>query len=620
VERDAAVHPANPGRGTLTQLFLETVDRMGRRVALRFHEDDRWQRLTYREVFDRVWAAAGALEAVGLQRGDRVAILSPNRPEWAIADYGCLCAGVVDVPIYVTLTAEQIAYILRDAGVRLIFVASEEQMARVLEVRDQLPQLERLVLFDPPSRDLPEGVQSWADFLAVGVDAFAGGSESGFRSQLAAVDPEDTATILYTSGTTGDPKGVMLTHQNLYSNIQAAHRAIPTGPDDVSLSFLPLSHVFQRMVDYLLFSTGTTLVYARSLEQVPEDLQLVQPTVAVAVPRIFEKIYDRVTSVSGVRGRLVRWASGVGGEWVDRTTQSAPVSFGLRVRYALARRLVLSKVAQKLGGRLRIFVSGGAPLSAEINRFFLSAGVMILEGYGLTETSPVLTVNSPLDFPRNFRLGTVGKRVAGTEIRIAADGEILARGPQIMKGYFNQPAATAEAIDSEGWFHTGDVGVLDPDGFLRITDRKKDLIITSGGKNVAPQPLENRLKESPFFDQVVLVGDRRPYLVTLGVPDFVALTAWAEREGIRADDRRDLLQDPRVSARLFQEMQSKLTGLASFETPKKLLLLDRPFTVEDGSLTPTQKVKRRVVQERLADRLTEAYEEGEGGRDVFLGW
>jgi long-chain acyl-CoA synthetase len=331
-------------------------------------------------------------------------------------------------------------------------------------------------------------------------------------------------------------------------------------------------------------------------------------------------VYAKVTAASGVKGALVRWAREVGGRWADAKLEGREPGAGVKVRYALARKLVFSKISEGVGGRLRYFVSGGAPLSPEINRFFFSAGIVILEGYGLTETSPVTNVNTPKDFPANFRIGTVGKPVPGTEIRIAEDGEILVRGPQVMKGYYKLPEATREAIDEEGWFYTGDIGELDEDGFLRITDRKKDIIVTAGGKNVAPQPIENRLKKNRFFDQPVLVGDRERFITLLLVPDFEALEAWAKENGVSFSEVRELLSDEGVQSFLKEEMDRELSDLARYEQPKKLVLLDEPFTIEDGSLTPTQKVKRRVVQERHRQLLEEVYAERNAERNIFVGW
>jgi long-chain acyl-CoA synthetase len=615
-----ASNPADLPEATLVEFFFEAMDRFESLPAFRYHVGGSWHDLSHAEALERVRAAAAALRTTGLARGDRAAILAENRPEWAMADYACLASGVVDVPVYATLTAGQIRYILDDAGVRIVFASDAEQMGKLLEIRDDLPALERVVVFDPPAGALPQGVVAWEAFLQEGRDAAPWGDPGEFMEEALSARPEDLATILYTSGTTGNPKGVMLTHRNLSSNVLAASNVLIIDERDVTLSFLPLSHVFQRMVDYLLFSKGCVIAYARSIESVPEDLRSIRPTIVVSVPRLYEKVYAKVTSATGAKGTLVGWARGVGESWARAKLAGREPGPGVRLQYALASKLVFSKIKAGVGGNLRYFVSGGAPLAPDINRFFFASGVMILEGYGLTETSPVTNVNSPIDFPENFRIGTVGKPVAGTEVRIADDGEILIRGPQVMKGYLNRPEDTAEAIDADGWFHTGDVGEIDDDGFLRITDRKKDLIVTAGGKNVAPQPIENRLKKNRFIDQPVLVGDRERFITLLLVPDFDALDTWARESGVSAPGRRELLADPRVQNHLVQQMEGELSDLARYEMPKKLVLLDSPFTIEDGSLTPTQKVKRRIVQERLADRLREVYAEENAGQNVFTAW
>jgi long-chain acyl-CoA synthetase len=618
--KDYASNPAEIPEATLVEFFFEAVERSENLPAFRYHAGGTWHDLSHAEALEQVRAVSTALRASGLGRGDRAAILAENRPEWALADYACLAAGVVDVPVYATLMPEQIRYIMADSEVRAAFVSDGEQLAKVQQIRGQLAALELVVVFDPPAGTLPEGVVSWEDFLARGRAAGADDSAEAFMEEALSARPSDLATILYTSGTTGDPKGVMLTHRNLTSNVLAASRVLVIDERDTTLSFLPLSHVFQRMVDYLLFSRGCVIAYARSIETVPDDLKAIRPTIVVSVPRLYEKVYAKVTSATGVKGALVGWARGVGEQWARAKLEGREPNAGVRLQYGLAKKLVFSKIAAGVGGRLRYFVSGGAPLAPDINRFFFASGVMILEGYGLSETSPVTNVNNPADFPNNFRIGTVGKPVAGTEVRIAEDGEILVRGPGVMKGYLNRPEETAEAIDAEGWFHTGDIGEIDDDGFLRITDRKKDIIVTAGGKNVAPQPIENRLKKNRFLDQPVLVGDRERFITLLLVPDFEALEGWAKEEGISTGDRRALLEEPRVQAHLQAQVEEELSELARYEMPKKLVLLDAPFTIEDGSLTPTQKVKRRVVQERLADRLGEVYAEAGADRDVFTSW
>jgi long-chain acyl-CoA synthetase len=617
-ELNYASNPAEIPEGTLVDLFFEAADGMADHPALGRYEEGSWVTMTYARVLEEVRAVAGALASLKMERGDRAAILAENRPEWALADYGCLTSGIIDVPVYATLTPGQVAYILENSGARLVFVSTPEQLEKVEEIRSRCTSLEWVVVFDPPPGELPEKTLSWSDFVARGREAAVGDGE--FRSRALEARPGDTATILYTSGTTGDPKGVMLSHNNLHSNVRAAAHCIPINGRDATLSFLPLSHVFQRMVDYLLFHQGCTIYYARSIESVPEDLRAVRPTVVVSVPRLYEKVYAKVMDASGVKGVLVRWASRVGRTWAEARLAGRRPGPWTALRYRIAYGLVFKKIYQGVGGRLRNFVSGGAPLSPEINKFFFSAGIVILEGYGLTETSPVTNVNTEENFPENFRIGTVGKPVPGTEIRIADDGEILVRGPQVMKGYYQRPEETREVLDEDGWFHTGDVGELDGDGFLRITDRKKDLIVTAGGKNVAPQPIENRLKTNRYFDQPVLVGDRERFITLMMVPDFDAVRSWARDEGIEVGDRRELLSHDRVQGFLVSQMQEQLTDLSSFETPKKLVLLDEPFTIEDGSLTPTQKVKRRVVQERHRELLKEVYDEANVDRTVFIAW
>lgn len=613
--RDYVENPAELEPGTLTELLLDAVDRFGEGPAYRQPRGVEWVPVSYREVLDTARQGVAALEALGLERGDRAAILAENRTEWALADWSCQCAGVADVPIYATLTAHQVRYILRDSGARLVFASTREQLAKLLEIREECPDLQWIVLMDPPEGALPEGVLHWDDFLERGRAGAAGESEDHFRERALSVQPGDTATILYTSGTTGDPKGVVLSHNNLRSNVDACTRVLPIGPDDETLSFLPLSHVFQRMVDYLLFSLGCTINYARSMELVAEDLKLVRPTVVVSVPRLYEKVYARITNATGVKAHLVQWAREVGDAWADEKLAGREPGAVLRVVYRLADRLVFRKIREAVGGRLKYFVSGGAPLSPEINKFFYSAGIMILEGYGLTETSPVTNVNSP----EAFRIGTVGKPVPGTEIRIAGDGEILVRGPQVMQGYYNNPEATREAITEDGWFHTGDVGEVDLEGFLRITDRKKDLIVTAGGKNIAPQPIENRVKRIRWVDQAVMLGDRRPFPVLLVVPAFGVLEDWAREKGIPASDRRALVENEQVQALLEKEVLGTLGDLARYEQPKKLGLISQEFTIEGGELTPSQKVKRRVVERQYADLIEGLYASGAEGQAVFAG-
>lgn len=602
-EFDYVRNPTPVPRTTLTGILLEAVDRFGDAPAFgRITPAMEVEDLSYRALLERVRTVAAALAACGVERGDRVAIMSENRLEWALADFGCLCAGVVDVPIYPSLTSQQVAYIMRDSEAKMIFVSGEDLMTRAVEARAAAGRSLEIVVFDPPET-LPDGVVTWETFVSRGVEGAAARSEEEFRAGALEAGADDTATILYTSGTTGDPKGVVLTHGNVGSNVEACRIALAVTPADATVSFLPLSHIFQRMVDYLFLSSGCKIVHARSMLTAVEDMRLVRPTVAVAVPRFYEKVHAAVMQVSGPKKAVVRWAVSVADRVADVRLAGGSARGLLGLQFALADRLVFAKVRAAVGGRIRFFVSGSAPLSADLNRFFYSIGMTILEGYGLTETSPVTNVNTEED----FRIGTVGKAVAGTEIRIAADGEILVRGPQVMKEYYNRPEDTAEAVEKDGWFHTGDVGQLDADGFLRITDRKKDLIVTAGGKNVAPQPIENRVKSNPLVEQVVIVGDRRKFVSALVVPSFPAVEAWAREQGVVWETHGDLLKNERVRSYLEDQVGRSFAGLASYETPKKIAFIEEDFSIQNGALTPTLKVKRKVVQERFKEIIDALY-------------
>jgi long-chain acyl-CoA synthetase len=588
---------------TLVELFFQGVDRFQDATAFEsFVAERTLQGISYTEASGIAKAVAAALTVHGCTRGDRAAILSENRPEWALSDYGCLCAGVIDVPIYATLTAHQVGYVLENSGAKLVFVSTPEQLDKALDAASRCPQDVRFVVFDPPD-ELPPGAVSWHAFLESGAERAASWSEEEFRARARQARPEDVATVLYTSGTTGQPKGVMLTHNNVASNVVASCMVLEIADDDNTMSFLPLSHILQRMVDYLFFTTGCCIGYPASLPTLIEDMQVVRPTVVVSVPRIYEKIYNGVMEARGLKKSIIDWAVDVADRAVTLRLEGKTPAGVLAVQYALADKLVFTKIRAAVGGRLRFFVSGGGPLAPVLNRFFYSIGMTILEGYGLTETSPVTNVNTLED----FRIGTVGKPIPGTEIRIAEDGEILVRGPQVMKGYYDDPEATAEVLDAEGWFATGDIGEIDADGFLSITDRKKDLIVTAGGKNVAPQPIENRLKTNPFVEQVVMIGDRRRYCSLLVVPAFDALERWAKEHGISWTSREELLRDREVIAHMEDELFGMLGDLASYEKPKKLALLPEELTIENGFLTPTLKVKRRVVQEKLEDVIDDLY-------------
>ena len=477
--RTFASNPADLPRGTLVDLLLGAVDRLGTHDAFRVFTGPgaELSAISYRELLDRVKDVVGGLRVLRLERGQCAAILSENRLEWALTDYACLCEGVYAVPVHAVLTADQVGYILNDSGARVVFASTDEQVEKARKACVRCEHEVRIVAFDPVQSPAPN-VLPWDQLVAEGHDRMRSVPESELRARAREATPDDIATILYTSGTTGDPKGVVLTHRNLFSNVEACGRALAIRPSDSTLAFLPLSHVFQRMVNYLLVARGCTITFPHSNDTIVADLQAVEPTIVCAVPRVYEKVHYGALGKPGLAGKLVRWAREVGVAWaVERLAGRTP-TLSLRVAHRLADRLVFRKIRALLGGRVRILVSGSAPLDPEIARFFYAAGLAILEGYGLTETSPVTNVNTP----EELRIGTVGKPVAGTEIKIADDGEILIRGPQVMRGYYELPEETAKAIDAEGWFYTGDIGELDADGSLRITDRKKDLIKTSGGK------------------------------------------------------------------------------------------------------------------------------------------
>ena len=603
-----------PDPGTLNQLFFDAVSRFDRPNALQVKTGGSYKPISHRELEGRIRRAAAGLTRLGARPGDRVALLSENRPEWVIADYACLTGGLTDVPIYPTLPGDQIAYILRDSGSIGIFVSTRAQAEKIVELRKAaasgggapLPSLRFVISFDQ--------VGDGADLTLDQLESTGSADESpaglaAYRQRALAIRPDDVATIIYTSGTTGEPKGVMLTHDNIYSNVMAVRDEIPFGDQDVSLSFLPLSHIFERSGGYyMMMATGTSIAYAESFDAVPRNLLEVKPTIVLSVPRLYEKMHARVldAALSGgfIRRKLFFWAKNVADKWADEKLAGREPGGTLAAQYSLAQKLVFSKVKARTGGRLRYFVSGGAPLAPEINKFFYAAGLTVLEGYGLTETSPVIAVNTP----EALRIGTVGRPIPGVEVKIAADGEILTRGPHVMKGYFNNPKATSEAIEPDGWFHTGDIGEL-RDGFLAITDRKKDIIATAGGKKIAPQPMENKVRTNKYVSQAVMIGDKRKFPVILVVPNFDQLEKWAARNGITAAGHAELLKTPAIREKMEKEVLGELSGAAHFEMPKKIALLEHDFSLERGELTPTQKVKRRVIDKQYKPLIDSLYEE-----------
>ena len=600
--------PRNSAPGTLTKLFFDAVEKYNRPDALQSKDGGKYQPISHRDLGDRVRRVALGLQELGIRAGDRVAIISENRPEWAIADYACLTSGLADVPLYPNLPPEQIPYLLNDSGAVAIFCSTPAQSAKLADVRDKCTGLKYVIGFSAtrqPGEDMTLG-----ELEARGTTVDDAARQARYRDVALAVRPDDIATLIYTSGTTGDPKGVMLSHDNIYSNVIAAASVVPFGGADTCLSFLPLSHIFERMAGhYLMMHTGTSIAYAESMDTVPINMQEVKPTLVLSVPRLYEKMYARVldNALSGgkMKARIFFWARGVADKWADVKLSGREPHGLLALQYSVAQKLVFSKLQARTGGRLRYFVSGGAPLAAEINKFFYAAGLVILEGYGLTETSPLIAVNSPT----HFRIGTVGPAAPGAEIKIADDGEILTKGPHVMKGYYNKPQATAEVIDSGGWFHTGDIGTLE-DGFLKITDRKKDIIVTSGGKNIAPQPIENQVKTNKYVSQAVMIGDKRKFPIMLVVPNWDSLEKWAGLNNIIWTDRKQLLHMPTIQKKMDKEVNEQLHGFAHFETPKKIALLEHDFSVERGELTPTLKVKRRIIDKTYKNVIDGLYEGG----------
>jgi long-chain acyl-CoA synthetase len=597
---------------TLNDIFFGAVERFrDRPVAMRHKVAGRWIDITYQDVLARVRGLSLGLRELDVRPGDHVAILAENRPEWAWADYACLATRCTDVPIYPTLPPAQIEYILRDSGAVAIFVSTRVQLQKIQHIRGHLPGLRHVIAFE---EDLAgEGVLSLREVIRRGEAVQS--RYPDWQADALQAGPDDLATLIYTSGTTGDPKGVMLTHGNICSNVVAGLERLQLREGDECLSFLPLSHIFERMAGhYCMWHAGGVINYATSIDTVSAEMVERSPTVVLSVPRLYEKIYARVLegalSGSAVKKQIFFWAKHTAEMWAEYVLAGKPVPGAIAFKKRIADRLVFSKLKARTGGQLRFFVSGGAPLAPDIAKFFFAAGLPIYEGYGLTETSPVITVGGI----GQLRIGTVGRPIRGVEVTIAGDGEILTRGPHVMTGYYGKPEATAEAIDPEGWFHTGDIGLLDADGYLKITDRKKDIIVTAGGKNIAPQPIENKVKTSKFITNAVMLGDKRKFPLMLVVPNLDNLRAWAAGKGHPFSDDASLIALPQCVDKIEREVKKCLRDLAHFEIPKKVLLVERDFSIESGELTPTLKVKRRVVEKNYAGIIEAAYVDTAGER------
>jgi len=594
---------------TLAGLFYKSVDHYQKPDHLKVKKGGVWTPISSNDIRIAVEETAAGFESLGLKASDRVGILGENRPEWLYADLATLCSRATAVTIYPSLTASQILYILKDSGSRIVVASNKVQAEKILSVKAQAPDLQHVVVMDDTE---VAGSQTLSSVREVGRGALAKDKDL-IRRRAATVQPDDLATLIYTSGTTGDPKGVMLTHSNLGSNVEtcAADIFAILGPKDSLLSFLPLCHVFERMGgEFVMLKRGCTIAYAESFDKVPQNLLEIKPTILISVPRLFEKVMarvqEKVATAPAFRQKLFAFGEATGRAAFEARQRGESLSPWLALKLALADRLVLKTVRAGLGGEVRVAVSGGAALPKEIGLFFGSMGLPILEGYGLTETSPVIAVNTP----KNYRHGSVGKPIEGVQVKLAEDGEICVRGPNVMKGYYNKPEATAEAIDPEGFFHTGDVGRLDDDGYLYITDRKKDLIVTSAGKKIAPQPIEGLLKTHPLITELVMVGTGHNFPGAIVVPNFEALGRAAAEAGIPNESREKLIADPRATEIIEKAIASMSGDLAQYEKIKKVTLLPKDFSIEAGELTPTLKVKRRVVEEKYKDLIDKMYAGG----------
>jgi long-chain acyl-CoA synthetase len=589
--------------GTLPSRFLSGIDSHPNSRAQVFrHPDSTWESISSAELLRRIAGLSMALVELGVKPGDRVGLFAANRPEWHTADFAINGSGGITVPIYFNESPDRMTYILKHSGAHVIIVAGAEQLKKLLPCRAQLPELEHVIVADAGD-DVTTDCLRYETLIVS-----AGGAEiAAYRMRAAQVLPGQLCTIIYTSGTTGEPKGVMLTHNNMSSNVTDSCATFDFKPaTDVALSFLPLAHVYGRMLDYIYLFNGVSVAYVEGVDLVPQALLEIRPSVIAAVPRFFEKIYAKLmeqgSKTTGIKRTLFDWAIDVARRAAPWRTGAKGASPFLKAQWALADKLVYKKIRAGTGGKLRMVFSGGAPLSKELAEFFWAVGIPIYQGYGLTETSPILTSN----YPQN-RSGSSGRPIPNVLIRIAEDGEILAKGPCVMQGYYKSQDATREAIDEEGWFHTGDIGYLDADNYLFITDRKKDLIKTAGGKFVAPQPIENALKTSPYILNAMIVGDQRRFVVALIVPNAATVSARLQDQGIRLASHKEMAAHPAVRSLIEGEVKRLTAHLAQWETIKRFALLPEDFTFDNGSLTFTLKLKRRVVEQNYREVIDKLY-------------
>ena len=592
---------------TISQMFLGTTERCSDKKLFYYKKDNDWVGLNGKDILITVEDISFALRSLGIEANSNVAIISNNSPKWAMCDYGIICSTMSTVTIYPTLISNQVEFILQNSNSKLIFVENQEQLEKVNNVKSNCEDLKYIVVLDDSCKRESNDIMNFVTFLDKGKD-FSQNCDISFSDMVNSVKEDDILTIIYTSGTTGVPKGVVLTHKNLLSNVEATLKVAEFTNNETFLSFLPLSHVLERMGGhYTPFTIGATIYYAENMETIADNMVESSPTIVVCVPRVFEKIHAKfmqgIKSAPKIRQNLFYWALNVGSKYSNLKVSKQKIGFFLSLKHKIANKLIYSKVKARFGGKIKFFVSGGAPLSKHLAEFFAAVDITILEGYGLTETSPVLTVNSPTD----LKFGYVGKPLFNVNIKIADDGEILAKGPNIMTKYYRNEEATSEVFDSDGWFHTGDIGIIDEDGFLKITDRKKSLIVTSGGKNIAPAPIELKLATSSFIEQVHVIGDKRNFLTALIVPNFDTLIAYLKNNGNNLNDPNALVDHSDVIELFNNEVDIAMSEFSNYEKIKKFTLLTDPFSIEKGEMTPKMSIVKKVVEQNYSELINKMY-------------
>ena len=592
---------------TISEMFVSTTERCSDKKLFYYKKDNDWVGLNGKDILITVEDISFGLRSLGIEANSNIAIISNNSPKWAMCDYGIICSTMSTVTIYPTLISSQVEFILQNSNSKLIFVENQEQLEKVNSIKSNCKDLNYIVVLDDSCKQESDHTMNFVTFLDKGKD-FSQDCNISFSDMVNSVKEDDILTIIYTSGTTGVPKGVVLTHKNLLSNVEGTLKVAEFTNNETFLSFLPLSHVLERMGGhYTPFTIGATIYYAENMETIADNMVESSPTIVVCVPRVFEKIHAKfmqgIKSAPKIRQNLFNWALNVGSKYSNLKVSKQKIGFFLSLKHKIADKLIYSKVKARFGGKIKFFVSGGAPLSKHLAEFFAAVDITILEGYGLTETSPVLTVNSPTD----LKFGYVGKPLFNVNIKIADDGEILAKGPNIMTKYYRSEEATREVFDNDGWFHTGDIGIIDEDGFLKITDRKKSLIVTSGGKNIAPAPIELKLATSSFIEQVHVIGDKRNFLTALIVPNFDSLTSFLKNNGSDLKDPNALVDHPDVIELFNSEVEIAMSEFSNYEKIKKFTLLTEPFSIEKGEMTPKMSIVKKVVEQNYSELINKMY-------------